>query len=301
MRTVIYALIIWLIGTIQPVLSHTSQGHLIITQRALNQLSKPEVDYFDGIAKQLLVQLKPEYQKPKETKYKQASAAALISQFPDDFKNYKVRDLYKEFGVQIPSIMKPFLNQYTSKWHYMNKPLVGSCKYSSNNIQKYLPLVIKAFKESVALKDKAIMLSYIEHLVADIHQPLHTYNQFDNRCKHDAGGNNYCIKSAKLSSAKCRLTLHSLWDDSVGWLSNSKNVRQHISQLNQINSNNKPSVPISSWIKENKQAARYAYSTNQYSSPKKQYYVTGQLIMKKRFVDASDRLALILKALYRAR
>lgn len=300
MRSLILIFILWVIETIQPVFAHVPQGHIIIAQRAMDQLSQPEKDYFNGMAKQLLFQLEPEFKKPTKKKYKQANAAALISRFPDDFKQDKLKDLFKKFGVQVPTALQPHQNKKTNHWHYMNKSLNTTCQHSPNNITKYIPLVIKAFKQSVALKDKAIMLAFIENLVADAHQPIHIFSQYNNRCISNYGGKSFCLRVSS-SSGACEKDLHSLWDGSLGWLKNSRNVSEHISQLKRIKSNNKVSAPISTWIAENKQGARLAYATRHNSSPSKQYYIDGQLIMKQRYLDASDRLALILKGLYRVR
>lgn len=284
-----------------PVFGHTGKGHIIIVQRAMDQLTTNEQDYFNGMSKLLLTQLSSKEGSPDSKKHKHNSPTSLISRFPDDYKRLELKALFMQFGVQLPKSLTPYQNKTTSNWHYMNIPLDGTCRYNSNNISKFIPISIKAFKESIALKDKALMLSFIVHLVGDIHQPLHTHNRYNNRCIHDLGGNNYCLTIDNELPKKCAQSLHSLWDKSVGWLSEGKSVREHIMQLNRLTSPAQINSPISHWISENKNAAAFAYSTPRYKTPKKKYYFQGQAIMRERSIAASDRLALLLKGLYRGR
>lgn len=63
-----------------------------------------------------------------------------------------------------------------------------------------------------AIALKSYDLSWLIHLVGDIHQPMHAVSRFSQDAKDgDAGGNR-----VKLCESPCRNNLHSLWDDALG-------------------------------------------------------------------------------------
>jgi hypothetical protein len=111
-------------------------------------------------------------------------------------------------------------------WHYINYPIYLDKKVWN----KYLNLntrfkgklhddlnIIQALKGNIALlardntskKDKAIALSWVLHLVADAHQPLHSTSLFSKVYfpKGDKGGN-----SIKISGQGRISNLHWYWD-----------------------------------------------------------------------------------------
>ena len=67
---------------------------------------------------------------------------------------------------------------------------------------------------------RAVMLSYLVHLLADLHQPLHCESWFSaNYPKGDRGGNDFYVKPDQTG-----LGLHGLWD---GLLGSTLNPRLH--------------------------------------------------------------------------
>lgn len=279
--------------------SHTVQGHIVITQMAMNQLTKSEQEYFEGVSSQLLMQLEEKYRKPTAKKYQQASKTALISRFPDDYKKWKLSTVFKKFGKSVPTSLKPYANKSTASWHYTNIPLYRQCgSENKTNVVSMLKKSIKGFTEAEFLKDKALMLSFITHLIGDSHQPLHSHNRFSATCESDLGGNKYCLKQNK--KGKCTKSLHSLWDDAAGALKDSKTIAQTVRQFNSSTHPVKvKKAEISQWINENKPLSEYAYKTKPLSTPSKQYYQQSQKILRQRHRDAADRLAMILKLLYK--
>jgi hypothetical protein len=279
--------------------AHTVQGHIVISEIAMEQLTTEEQNYFNSISKQLLVQLDETHQKPTLEKYKSASDTALISRFPDDIKKWNLNSLFKKYGSNPPSIYKKYLNNNTANWHYIATPLTGECVIDQPvNIVKMLKVSLKAFTQSRDLKDKALALSFISHLVGDIHQPLHTFNNYSATCESDLGGNKYCIKMNK--KGKCTKNLHSLWDDAGGALKESKNIEQVSANFRSttIMSDNLR-APIKDWVEENRDLAMQAYKTGPLKTPSKKYYQRTQKLLKQRIRTSGDRLAIILKALYK--
>jgi hypothetical protein len=279
--------------------AHTVQGHIVISEIAMEQLTTQEKEYFNAISKQLLVQLDEKHQNPTLKKYKSASDTALISRFPDDIKKWNLNTLYKKYGSNSPSIYKQYLNNNTANWHYIATPLTGECVIEQPvNILRMFKVSLKAFTQSRDLKDKALALSFITHLVGDIHQPLHTFNNYSATCESDLGGNKYCIKKNK--KGKCTKNLHSLWDDAGGALKESKNIKQVSANFRSTTSKSENlRAPIKDWVAENRELAKQAYKTGPLKTPSKKYYQKTQKILKQRIRTSGDRLAIILKALYK--
>ena len=76
--------------------------------------------------------------------------------------------------------------------------------------------------KTVANQDKAVALCWVEHLIGDIHQPLHTTSLFSNQFPNgDKGGNAEALAPGSvdtdpLESAANPHKLHALWDDLLG-------------------------------------------------------------------------------------
>jgi len=67
---------------------------------------------------------------------------------------------------------------------------------------------------------RGIALSWLFHLIADIHQPLHAVQLFSREYPNgDRGGGDFCVRVAPDRAA---LSLHRLWD---GLITSSNNIR----------------------------------------------------------------------------
>jgi hypothetical protein len=100
-------------------------------------------------------------------------------------------------------------------WHYINYPFVpaGQNVVGKNspvpNAETKLTELINAFNSTTDLKEKAIDLCWIFHLIEDIHQPLHSTGLFDtNHPNGDQGGNLTFAKYPNYAPFK----LHGFWD-----------------------------------------------------------------------------------------
>lgn len=110
------------------------------------------------------------------------------------------------------------VNREWSKWHYVDVPCAGDAFVEPNP-----PHALWALDRAVAVlasKDaapqaRAEALGQIMHLVADIHQPLHTASR-----NNDRGGNGVLIEPL-IAGAPGPANLHAFWDaayryDAVG-------------------------------------------------------------------------------------
>lgn len=108
-------------------------------------------------------------------------------------------------------------------WHYVNYPF-----RMPNNIDFDDPIgdgimmtkiqdAMDSVKNDDAIsqrENRAIMLSWLLHLLGDMHQPLHTVALVNSTYPEgDHGGNDFFVRKTPTSSVK---TLHSFWDDVLG-------------------------------------------------------------------------------------
>jgi hypothetical protein len=112
------------------------------------------------------------------------------------------------------------------KWHYVDFPfdldgvhgpvpvLDWNGRSDPANLPQAMQKMLADLKDPTIPKDrKAIDLCWVEHLVGDIHQPLHATSLFSNEYpRGDQGGNLVFIKDA----ANVPMSLHMYWDDVVG-------------------------------------------------------------------------------------
>jgi S1/P1 nuclease len=110
---------------------------------------------------------------------------------------------------------------YKPEWHFVNVPFVPpqshvdprSLKTPDPNITTQIPVAIDKVKQASA-EERAIYLSWLLHLVGDIHQPLHCTMLVSERFpRGDRGGNLALIRRA---ADQPPTNLHLLWDTVLG-------------------------------------------------------------------------------------
>jgi hypothetical protein len=196
--------------------SWNSRGHKIAVSIAYDQLGQTKKAMFTELLK------RHPYSDEWLEDYEKESGIELgrylfirASVWPDDVK-----------GVESNF---PFINE---SWHYVNFRV----DYKNGHLTERLSpqadilyamgwgkmIMTQKWKESSGQKgfrytddSKAVALSWILHLIADMHQPMHCatlYNEF--YPKGDAGGNRVYIR--KKDNAKTTYSLHSYWDGLLG-------------------------------------------------------------------------------------
>jgi hypothetical protein len=106
------------------------------------------------------------------------------------------------------------------KWHYMDWPdsskSAADQKCKPTCVLKALSDQIRIAKHSTDKEERALALSWIIHLIGDMHQPLHVAER-----DHDAGGNGFLVTymgkewcgSPSGPGHKPRMNLHTVWDE----------------------------------------------------------------------------------------
>lgn len=109
----------------------------------------------------------------------------------------------------------PFHNYHHSDWHYQNRPFESSERpmEESGHLLEQLQKHSKILKDSTRpMADRAVSLSWVAHLVGDIHQPLHNSNYVSEVFPEgDEGGNQFIVILGDRP-----ISLHKLWDSAGG-------------------------------------------------------------------------------------
>jgi hypothetical protein len=147
-------------------------------------------------------------------------------------------------------------------WHYIDLPLSADGTPTVAPVQPNAQTQIELFESSIAAVGvpddiKSYDLVWLEHLVGDVHQPLHATSRFSHQLPDgDRGGNSValCIKP-------CRDELHGFWDDVLG---TDRRASVAISAAARVPAPPEAAAAISddtTWLQESLRAARdYAYA-----------------------------------------
>ena len=103
-------------------------------------------------------------------------------------------------------------------WHFVDVPFspdgTSLVKPKAPNAQTMIGIMKAALSDSSTSDDiRSYDMVWLEHLVGDVHQPLHATSRFTSEgAKGDAGGND-----VKIHCGGCKATeLHAFWDDIPG-------------------------------------------------------------------------------------
>ena len=186
----------------------SAPGHMIVTSLAYDQLTAAERMKFDAILRG----------HAKYATWKKAYPAAglpglplekyvamLASHYPDEIRNHDNPETFPE-------------------WHYIDYPLLPPdfpmkpAPTPGDDVLTGIEKSAKAVRGLTKIYDirmRAKMLSFLLHLVGDIHQPLHCETLFDDKFlepEGDRGGNNAWVKPPGGHAIK----LHAFWDQLFG-------------------------------------------------------------------------------------
>jgi hypothetical protein len=163
------------------------------------------------------------------------TAAARASAWPDRVRDMPVRKLFGQYGSgKVPGALHSYRKLTTSDWHYTNALFIDAsgqiveaakgttaraCPPSRDGkLLTVWPDLLVAYEQSTDPRDKAIILAFLLHMAADAYQPLHLMGSLDSNCRHDRGGNAFCVAPVVGFKAglRCRDSLHFLWDQGFG-------------------------------------------------------------------------------------
>ena len=176
-----------------------------------------------------------EHNKISRSHYPSDTQIGYLTRWPDHIRQHTLQALFNQYGSgTVPRALEDLGQQDTRTWHYENAlyadeqgdvhaaakrtASAGSCPPARDGqLFRVWPRLVKAYQQADDPRDQALLLSFILHMASDAYQPLHVMAGLDHRCRHDRGGNGFCVKrSSSKSSKRCRLNLHQAWDRGFG-------------------------------------------------------------------------------------
>lgn len=281
-----------------------ADGHVLIADLAMDQQTARQTRALETIARELETRFEFDRRMVNLRVYGSSNDVAKIAAFPDWARDVPLTELFALYDAELPAVLAPLANQDTRSWHYTNQAIeTGSLAPSSCQIapewgvDRVIPLLIEAWDQADSDISKALVLSFLIHLVADIHQPLHTISRVEDDCRHDLGGNTFCA-GAVSATGRCPITLHALWDGGGGLFDRY----QEYSQLKQAFESRTAGpagedMEISEWLDEGLHQARFVYSLRHDVPPDPSYLEDARFISAQRITLAAERLARILSEL----
>jgi hypothetical protein len=254
-------------GWVHPARAWDDFGHMLVAASAYDGLTPPVKKKVDALLK-----LNPEYStwvKGVAAKDKGKVAFMMAARWPDwikqkgsgyvsDGPNGGNRPPDDPSASQNTGYTDTAMHKY---WHFIDEPFVPSGDSTSPqpppsvNAQTEIALLRAALKSGkTKQKLKSYDLVWLEHIVGDVHQPLHCTSRFDAAdASGDSGGNSVLLGKGTGYSAT---ELHALWDDFPG---TSKDTGAAIAAQTTLPAPDKDQAAIADetkWVDESFQAAK---------------------------------------------
>jgi len=274
------------------------RGHALVAEIAYENLTLKAQQEAESYADRIIAYLSYNQQRQLKSTYRHTNNFVRVSGLPDLWRDLSLKEVFERFDAPLPSPLEPYANDSTDAWHFIDQPYSHRCpELRKENIIWALKLLEAAWKQTNNPNAKAIIMIYIEHLVADIHQPLHTFAKTNFICFSDQGGNAYPVRVGHNVT-----NLHKVWDSGVGYLTHSFDYQHRAEKLQEEFPKNTLTQQLaetnpSDWAKENLMYADFVYSLPKYHRVFPDYYRHGQEISRKQITLAGYRLAVLLNKL----
>jgi hypothetical protein len=208
-----------LIALVQPLQAWFEGGHMVVAYIAYKNLTR-ETRSRVGV----LLRLNPKYEEwtaGVPQKKKTLVAFLRASTWADCIKMLSCAPGYTSDGdnpsgnptdAQNIGYDDRLMHKY---WHYVDLPLAAGAEGEPANAPNALTeivLLAAAIHSDEPREVKSYDVVWLEHLVGDVHQPLHCVSRFTRNHPHgDAGGN-----LVRFCERPCRDELHFYWDALLG-------------------------------------------------------------------------------------
>lgn len=269
MKVFVTATLIGLVLQISPALAWNDHGHMTVAAIAYEKLT-PATQKEVG----RLLELNPKYNEwvaGSSLSDRMETAFIRAATWPDAIKRdngYKNDgtsngDVAPMTGVGVNEAKQNigYADHLRHKyWHFIDKPFSPDGSELIQPVPPNAETQIKAFEKVLrtsAMSDdvKSYDLVWLEHIIGDVHQPLHAVSRFTlDLPKGDAGGNRVSLCPA--DKPKCRDELHAFWD---GVLGSGKSVASAKRAATKIADGRTPpsaNADVDKWIEESFEIAQ---------------------------------------------
>lgn len=199
-------------------------------------------------------------------------------------------------------------------WHYLDTPLFWQGHLpqeparAKSNALAALTHSLNQLDQAPTPRDKCLYLYWIEHLVGDLHQPLHCASSFKTHAKGDAGGNLFELGIPDPRDPSEGMKLHSYWDAGIDH-AKAADRKLHLSTAMMTVTDRWSTTPelvpsiadrqntdVASWIKAGANLAetRVYAGIDEADEPSDAYETAHVEVCKKQAVLAGFRLAHLL-------
>jgi hypothetical protein len=193
-------------------------------------------------------------------------------------------------------------------WHYINFPFkpsgqpenVRTKPPESENILTALAENERIAKTGSDAESRGIALTWLFHLVGDVHQPMHTVQLFTTEYPNgDRGGNEICIRPTLNRNA---MNLHEFWDDVITSSANINRLRnraptmRNSSEFSRRELTELANAEFDAWAKESFEiAVKIAYQNGAFvGTPKRDHRdcneVANAAVMPSGYAKAAGRI-----------
>jgi hypothetical protein len=294
-----------------PVAAWNAPIHMAIVEVALEQLTPRQAREINNVAYDLVAEFDQERRLYLMRQFEGTSWLAQLSIVPDLDRDILLDDLFHQYDLEVPEPLAAERARDTSHWHYINRALstevlIAQCEFNNGlNLVSVLPLLMESYGAASSDKARALMLSFIVHLVADAHQPMHNLTrefvdptQPGSGCSHDAGGNDYCV-SRRSGIQRCGVNLHQFWDGAARLFDDLEMVDEIAARISLASGDVEMEADLDpqTWSDESFSFGHYVYATTEDRSPDSSYVNESQAISAERLHLAAMRLSRILQSL----
>ena len=282
----------------------SQDGHVLIVDLAMDQIDSAQSRELESIARELETRFDFDRRMVNLRAFGSSNDVAKIASFPDWIRDEPLGQLFQRFDARLPAALEPLADQDTSSWHYTNQAInegslsPSSCQVSPEwDVVRVIPLLQQAWQQADSKIAQALVLSFLVHMIGDIHQPMHTITRVSENCRHDLGGNLFCA-TRPLAAGRCPQSLHALWDTGVGLFDRYDEYPALKQALDShMPEQFDPDMRLDSWLAEGLAQSRLAYSIRENQSPDPTYLEDGRYVSAGRISLAAQRLSLILEDL----
>ena len=195
------------------------------------------------------------------------------------------------------------------RWHYFDVPIrYKGAKPGVEPSNALIAMTTARYEFSILArepvkdrKSQCWWLYWLEHVIGDLHQPLHCVSSFEFEPTGDAGGNLFKLGIGTAEHPDRKINLHSLWDQGVERAleleplmpSDVESVTARWMAANKPTQEELDKIQFSQWIADGAKLAEIAaYEGIQRDGvPSKDYLAREATIVKKQIVLAGYRLA----------